>query len=131
MGLLLCPIVIKIKLQFYHMIILNSWVFKLSLFIQIISWAEPSDLEKLFLSTNWPSMFVRRNQHSFLMGIPYALGFLCRWGEVSVGVLKVWNSRHASPQVKEKKKSVKMNFSIVCLLYRAPEELGSAKFLHC
>ena len=33
---------------------------------------------------SWPSMFVWRNQHSFLMGIPYTLGFLCRWVEVSV-----------------------------------------------
>ena len=88
-----------------------------------ISWAEPSDFFKnCFLLPVSPfhvnvgvaleSMFVWRNQHSFLMGIPYALGFLCRWGE-SFGEGTERLEWYVSSQVKEIKKSVKMNFSTV------------------
>ena len=46
--------------------------------------------------------------------------FLCRWVKFWWGY---WKSRYVSPQVNEKKKSVKMNFITVCLLYWVPEEL--------
>ena len=59
-----------------------------ALSLPYISWAETFDLIFFFLLPVSPfhanvgvaleSMFVRRNQHTFLMGIPYALGFLCR-----------------------------------------------------